>query len=330
MTIQRREGSASRNLEALLPLSKEQDCMLVSDDRHPEDLMEGHMDATLRKAVELGADPVDAVRMATLVPARHYGLGSGVIREGLSADIVVMDDIERFQAREVFIDGVQAASDGVCLFGPKPLSTGSTFSLPEIGPESLEVRAAGQTATVRVIDAFGDQIFTREAFASLRAERGALQADPDQDVLHLAVVERYGHGNVGKGFVRGFGLKAGALASSVAHDSHNIITVGVDTVNMARAVNAVAEGGGIVAVDRDGMTRLPLPIAGLMSDEPADIVVGKLGRVHTHAKRLGCGFDSPFMTLSFLALLVIPELKLSDKGLFDSRSFGFVPVMKED
>jgi len=331
MKIQIREGSASKNMKALLPLAKEYDCMLVSDDRHPEDLMYGHMDAILRKTVELGVDPVDALRMATVVPAEHYGLNSGAIQEGRSADIVALKSLDDFEVAEVLIDGKLVAKDGVSFFRPRPTKIRGTFSVGKIRPEDLAVQAGNRAeVSVRVIEAFSGQIFTKEKDAVLLCSSGFAQADVEHDVLHLAVVERYGHNNIGRGFVHGFGLKKGAMASSVAHDSHNIIVIGTSTNEMASAVNEVAKEGGIVAVEGSELSRLALPIAGLMSGEPVDIVAGKLSRLHEHAKQLGCKLEAPFMTLSFLSLLVIPELKLSDRGLFDSRSFSFVPVIKED
>ncbi len=326
MKIMIREGTASKNMKDLLGLDYD-NCFLVSDDLHPEDIVKGHVDALLRKAVSHGIDPVKAVKMATINPAEHYKLNTGAVTAGNPADIVVVDDLKEFSVKKVFIDGKLVAADGNSLFSVEPILLQNTFQVEHKSPEDFYITAESDTVNVRVISVVEGQLYTKAEEAALTCHQGVVKPDTDQDILKLVVVERYGHGNIGKGFITGFGLKEGALASSVAHDSHNIIAAGVSDQCIAEAVNTVIDIKGGIATCGEEKVFLELPVAGLMSYEPAQEVAETHERVQEYAKNLGCTLENPFMQLSFLALLVIPELKLSDKGLFDSQRFEFVDVI---
>ncbi|GAH08398.1 unnamed protein product, partial [marine sediment metagenome] len=242
---------------------------LVSDDIHPADLLEGHMDRILRRAVDYGIDPVSAVQMITINPAEHYGLTTGAIAPGWSADFVVVDSLRDFNVKRVYIDGRPVAENGRYLPGsPSGTSTPPRrLEVPEFTADRLGVRAEGDEATVRVIDVLDGQLITEESIATLEVEEGTVQADTSSDILRVSVLDRYGRGNISSGFVHGFGLQEGAIASTVAHDSHNLIVVGVDPELMKRAVDILKEtGGGLVAVSEDDHRVLKLPVAGLMSD----------------------------------------------------------------
>jgi adenine deaminase len=336
MVVMIREGSTTRNLEDLLPLvmpGNASHCLFVTDDRDPVDLLSrGHMDAILRQAQpqEL-LPPVTLVQMATLNTARYFRLSDlGAIAPGFRADMVVVDDIEKMTVEMVFKRGRLVARDGVLLEGmlpeKQPLPP-SAFHVAGLSLERLAVPATGQR--IRVIGLVPGQIITQALVEDARVEDGQVVADVERDVLKIAVVERHrGTGNVGIGFVKGFGLQHGAIASSVAHDSHNIVVVGCSDSEMLRAVEAVVGmgGGQAVVAGTETLAALPLPIAGLMSDRPLEEVrdgVEALGRA---AHELGCALDTPLMTMAFMALVVIPELKLSDRGLVDVSTFQIVPL----
>ncbi|MBU7024672.1 MAG: adenine deaminase, partial [Theionarchaea archaeon] len=316
-----------KNLKDLRGLNYET-CFLVSDDLHPEDLIKGHLDILLRKAVSCGVDPVAAVKMVTINPANHYKLNAGAVAPGREADIVIVDDLETFSVKKVFINGALVAQDGNPLFSVNPPPLQTTFRVQKKTPEDFALPyTGGDSVMVRVIKIIKDQLYTVAEQYRVPCSQGRIFPDMAQDVLKLVVVERYGHNRIGKGFVKGFGLERGALATSVAHDSHNIIAVGVSDTALAKAVNAVIKcGGGIAACDTT-CNVLELPIAGLMSQEPLNAVARVHKTVRECAGDLGCTLQNPFMQLSFLALLVIPELKLSDRGLFDVRTFSFVDVI---
>ena len=326
MKIMIREGSASRNMRDLCGLDYD-NCFLVSDDLHAEDIIHGHIDALLRKAVSYGIDPVKAVRMVTINPAEHYRLNSGAVTPGKCADIVVVDNLSTFSVKKVFIDGKLAAENGHVLFSVNPAPLESTFSVGHKKPSDFAVRSVSDTVTVRVIKIVEGQLYTKAGKAVLHCENGVVLSDIDHDILKLAVVERYGHNTIGTAFVTGFTLKEGALASSVAHDSHNIICVGTSDDTITEAVNTIISMKGGIAACGNEKRFLELPVAGLMSLEPVNTVAKTHEKVQEYAHELGCTLKNPFMQLSFLALLVIPELKLSDKGLFDSQTFKFTDVI---
>lgn len=335
MRIMIREGTSAKNLEALLPLVNQRNsrrCCLVTDDLHPEDLIEkGHLDHVLRRAVRLGLDPATALQMATLNPAEYFGLGDrGAVAPGYRADLVVMKDLESFSAERVYKDGRLAAFDGkVVLFPetkPEHLPAWPIRMLP-LSPESFRIPAHG--AKARVIGVIPGQIVTRAGIEEVRFAEGWVLSDIRRDILKLVVVERHkGTGRIGRGLVQGFGLQKGALATSVAHDSHNIIAVGVGDLDLFAAVEEIRRmGGGLVAAEGSRiLAETPLEIGGLMSKEPLDSLCMQTKALSLAAKSLGCTLLEPFMALSFLSLSVIPELKLTDKGLVDVRAFAEVPL----
>ena len=334
MRIMIREGTAAKNLDDLLPLVTEANAsrfLFVSDDRHPSDILrEGHIDSMVRRAVGAGLDPVVAIQIGSLNAAEYFGLSDlGAIAPGRRADVVVLDDLDELNVQKVLKEGAVVAEKGRMIVplprAPAPRS--SSMKVAGLGPGSFEIKAGGKLA--RAIGVIPDQIITRSLLARPKIEGGKVVADLDRDLLVMAVVERHrGTGNVGLGLVRGFGLLRGAIATSVAHDSHNIAAVGVSSGEIFRAVSAVGEmGGGLVVVD-GGMVveSLPLPIAGLLSDRSMEEVVERIEAVTEAVRGLGSALDDPFMTLSFLCLPVIPELKLTDRGLVDVNRFKFVPL----
>ena len=332
-----REGSAARNLSALLPAVEAAGSrwfMFGTDDKEAGELLSaGHIDELLRRATAQGCDPFDAVEMATLNPALHYGLARrGAVAPGYYADLAVVDNLRDFNVRLVLKEGRVVAREGspavelpACAADEELLHT---VHLPrELGAVDFAYRAG--PGAVPVIGLIPEQIITEKLLLEpKRDSQGAVAADLQRDLIKIAVVERHrGSGRVATGLLRGLDLRRGAIASSVAHDSHNIIVAGVKEAAMAAAVNALARaGGGFVAVDNDGelLAMLPLPVAGLISPEPAARVVAALEKVTAAARELGAAPPQPFLTLSFLALPVIPHLKITDRGLFDVDSFSFV------
>jgi len=319
-----REGSSEKNLAALLPLVTEQTyprCLLVVDDRTCVDLLDdGDIDAVVRKAVSLGLDPVRAIQLATINPARYFRLpGLGAVAPGYRANLAVLDDLREMRVSMVFHEGRPVARDGQPLF-EAPASRSSVLvesvKARPLTADALRLPDRGDPAPV--IEIIPGQIVTR------RTDEPGNLPDATRDILKAVVVERHhATGHVGVGLVRGFGLKSGALASSVAHDSHNIVAVGVSDAAILTAVAEIVRvhGGLVAAADDRVIASLPLPVAGLLSDEPLDRVVGQLRQVERAAAELGCRLPSPFATLSFLALPVIPELRLTDLGLVDVTQF---------
>lgn len=325
-----REGSAARNLSALLPAVEAAGSrwfMFGSDDKEAGELLSaGHIDEILRRAVGQGCDPVAAVQMATLNPALHYGLtGYGAVAPGYRANLVVVDDLQNFNARLVIKDGRVVAREGalateIASYPPEEDHLQTVRLLRPLQAEDFIFKAG--PGVVPVIGIIPEQIITEKLLLEPRRdENGAVQADPQRDIIKIAVVERHRRsGRIAKGLLRGLGIRQGAIASSVAHDSHNIIVAGVEEAAMAAAVNALARAGGGFAV-ADGRAEvsalLPLPVAGLISPEPAAKVAAALARVTAAAKALGAAPPQPFLTLSFLALPVVPHLKITDRGLFE-------------
>ena len=333
-----REGTAARNLEALLPLFDDKycdRCMLVTDDKHGSDLIDnGHIDYIIRKAIRAGKDPLNAIKMATLNATMYFGLKDrGAIAPGYIADIIVLSDLEEFTVEKVFKNGRLTVDGGKNVRTIKSPSIDkekyprvfNSFNLREIKPSDLEIRDEGTKK--RVIKVIPGQILTEE----LIVESSSKQAEPDKDIIKLAVIERHkGTGHTGVGFVSGYGLKKGAIASSVAHDSHNLIVAGCTDDDMALAANTVRENGGGLAVVCDGkvLSSLPLPIGGLMCEINVNEVEDILRVMKEQARQLGVneGID-PFMTLAFTALPVIPKLRLLTQGVVDVDKQSYVPVM---
>lgn len=328
-----REGSAARNFEELWPLIDQfpEQVMFCSDDKHPDELVHGHIDRLVARAIAKGCDLFDVLRAACLNPVKHYKLDIGLLRPGDPADFIRVDDLRDFRVRETWLQGVCVARNGQSLLNHQPAPAPNRFLVRPLTPSDFALPAAGSgSGSVRIIVALDGQIATEEARGKVPVKNGFLQADTEKDILKIAVVNRYASkARPAVGFVRGFGLRRGGLASSVAHDSHNIVAVGVDDASLSEAVNAVIRaGGGISATDGKGDTRLlPLPIAGLMSPLDGYTLAQQYARLDAWTKQeLGCILQAPFMVLSFLALPVIPALKMTDKGLFDVGKFEFVPV----
>ena len=339
MWIMIREGSTAKalsNLAGIVSKGCPERVMLVTDDRHAGDIVrEGHIDYCLRRAVEEGIDPVDAIRMVTLKPAEYFRLKSlGALSPRKSADIVVVNNLREFRAETVLIDGVIVAERGECLYleeEPKRIALGSV-NIRELNVEDLKVRHPkikhGKTF-VRAIGIVENQIYTEEVRCEVNVVDGEVKPDPYRDILEICVVERHrGSGRVGKGFVIGFGLESGAIASTVAHDSHNIIAVGADSRDIYRAILRLREiNGGFVVVD-DGrvLAELPLPIAGLMADLEAKEISQRTEALEEAASKIGCRVRSPFTVLSFLSLPVVPKLKITDYGLIDAENLRIVDL----
>ncbi len=324
MHILIREGSAARNFDALASLidTHPDRVMLCSDDKHPNDLVRGHLNTLLARAVARGSDPVAAVRAATRNPVRHYGLPVGLLREGDPADFAAVADLRDFRVLGTWIDGAAVAAEGRGLLPRLETDTPNRFAARPVAAEAFRVARGGER--IRAIRALDGQLVTEAEWVDAPAG-DPVPADPGADLLKIAVVNRYADAPPAVAFVRGVGLRSGALASTVAHDSHNIVAVGADDASLARAVNAlVAARGGIAVADAQGEHVLPLPIAGLMATGDGHAVGARYEELDARAKALGSPLGAPFMTLSFLALLVIPALKLSDRGLFDGARFGFV------
>lgn len=329
-----REGSAARNFEALWPLLQEfpAQIMFCSDDKHPDDLVRGHINELAARAIAHGCDLFDTLRAACIHPVLHYRLPVGLLREGDPADFVKVADLRDFRVLETWIDGVQVVAEGQSLLPRLQSAAPNQFVAHFKTPADFQLAADGAEIRCRIIEALDGQIVTGIGSESLAVVQGGIAADPARDILKIAVINRYTPGTKpALGFVRGFGLQQGALASSVAHDSHNIVVVGTSDEALCAAVNAVIEAkGGISAADDAGNTRvLSLPIAGLMSQSDGYALAREYAELDAWTKTdLGCILRAPFMVLSFLALPVIPRLKMTDLGLFDVERFGFVTVVE--
>ena len=329
MKILIREGSAARNFDALASLidSHPGSVMLCSDDKHPDGLLVGHIDALVRRALGRGSDLFDVLQAASVNAVRHYGLDVGLLQPGDGADFLEVDDLRTLRIRRVFVRGSLAAVDGVPLLPRLQSGTPNAFAARPQAAEAFAVAAGPAGARLRVIDACDGQLVTGASLAEPRVVAGRVVADPAADVLKIALVNRYADQPPAVAFIRRFGLRRGAIASSVAHDSHNIVAVGADDASLARAVNLVIDArGGLAAVDEGRADLLPLPIAGLMSDRPGAEVAARYAALDRFAKDLGSPLGAPFMTLAFMALLVMPALKLAPQGLFDVARFAPVDL----
>jgi len=332
MWIMVREGSISKNLSEILSFLFKVDVdthriMFVTDDINPIDVLKYHINGLVRMAIEIGFDPIDAIRMATLNPATYYRLDHeiGAVAPGLKANLIVLGDLDKVDVKMTIANGRVVASNGKLItqidrwFYPiKAYKSINVKRIPCGDDFKFKVNLDYGRAIVRVIEVEDGSLYTKQSFIELPIFNGVVNVDVENDVLQVAVIERHkATGNIGLGFVRGFGLKRGSLASSISHDSHNIIVVGVNSSDMAYAVRKIIELGGGIAIVKDNslLGCLPLPIAGLMSDENVYSVSNKLLELNKIVMDIGCKLKEPFMTLSFIALPVIPELKITDKGL---------------
>jgi adenine deaminase len=336
MKILIREGSAARNFEALIGLVPDHAdrMMFCSDDKHPDSLVDGHINLLCARAAAKGVPPFDIIRVACVNPVLHYTLDVGLLRKGDPADLILVKNLQDFEVLETWIDGEKVAEEGRSLIQADPPKPGTPapqtvnrFNCRHKDPDDLAM-AAGADAPVDipVIQALDGQLITHNMLLPVPIEQGQRITDPVNDILKLVVVNRYQDAPVAKAFITGFGMKQGALASTVAHDSHNIVAVGVDDESLCRAINLVIDShGGVSCVNEEEVMVLPLPVGGLMSADDGYRVAEIYTLIDAMAKRNGSTLSAPFMTLSFMALLVIPDLKLSDKGLFDGKSFSFIP-----
>jgi len=330
MKIQIREGSAARNFDALYELLHDysDQMMLCSDDKHPDSLIEGHIDLLVRRAIAKGIDLYKVLLAACVNPVKHYKLDVGLLKVGDSADFIVVNNLIEFKVKQTFINGLKVAEHGQTLIERTVSPIINKFNTRQKIKSDFEIEARSEK--INVIEAFDGELVTNKVVKQTKIENGLAVSDPENDILKLVVVNRYNNAPAAIAFIKNFGLKQGALASSVGHDSHNITAVGVNDEAICKAVNLVIERkGGLAAVAENNEMILPLPIAGLMSDEDGYKIARDYTKIDQMSKDMGSKLRAPFMTLSFMALLVIPSLKLSDRGLFDGEKFEFIDVFKD-
>lgn len=323
-----REGTAAKNFEALHPLISEHNDMVMfcSDDKHPDDLVLNHINKIASRAIAKGHDLFDVLRAACVNPVTHYNLDVGLLREGDPADFILVNNLTEFDVSRTYIDGGLISENGKSLIERVEFANLNNFNCSPKSPSDFEIESNGKD-NLNVIEALDGELITKKIILRAKIENNFLVSDVENDVLKLTVVNRYEDVKPAVAFIRNFGLKRGAIASSVGHDSHNITAVGVDDESLAIAVNAVIKlKGGMVLYDGNETYEIPLPVAGLMSDSDGYIVAEQYATISRKARELGSPLHSPFMTLSFMALLVIPYIKLSDKGLFDGEKFEFMDL----
>lgn len=327
MKILIREGSAAKNFEALCSLIDEypEMVMLCSDDKHPNDLSTGHINELVVRALKKGSDFMDVIRSCTYNPVKHYNLPVGLLQPGDPADMIIVDNLEGFHVKATYVDGIKVAGNGQTRINSVKENPSNNFSVNPLKTEELQVPVS--KGTIRVQKALDGQLITEELILTPKICHGLVVTDPEKDILKLVVRNRYHPAPPAIGFVNGFGLKRGAIASCVAHDSHNILAVGTGDDSIARAINLIISSrGGISIVEGDHEMLLPLPFAGIMSGQDGYSIAALYEQMDQWAKQLGSTLRAPYMTLSFMALLVIPDLKLSDEGLFDGRKFAFTSL----
>ena len=332
MKILIREGSAAKDFEALHPLISEypDQVMFCSDDKHPDDLVKGHINQMVIRALQQGHSVFDVLRCACVNPIRHYQLDIAPIAEKQKLTAILVDNLRDFTVQRTWIQGQLLAKDQKCLLDPILERPINHFMANPVSAQQLQVKAPNKTehANIAVIDVHEGKLFTRHKRMTVTIKNQQIVADVSQDIAHISVLNRYSNNadtRPANAFITGTGIQSGAIASTVAHDSHNIIALGADTQSLALAINQLIQmRGGICVVDNGQIDSLALPVAGLMSNQSGEDIASAYARLDKKAKSLGITLSSPFMTLSFMALLVIPELKLSDQGLFDSTQFRFV------
>lgn len=330
MYLMVREATGARDLEPLIPVLKKYNtrkCMFVTDDRHPKHLIK-HISRMVKKAVRLGVDPIKAIQMASINTAEYFNLKNvGAIAPGYKADIAVFENLETFEPVMVFKNGKMIAKDGkitVDMAEMKPPALRGSVNIKYLYREDLKIKVPEDKHNIKVINVIPQQLITKMSVEAPKIENGFAVSDTANDILKIAVIERHrATGNIGLGFVKGFGLKSGAIASTVAHDSHNMIVIGTNDEDMYyAAVELVkSQGGKIIVQDGKTLAHLPLPIAGLMSDMTSEEVMKKIAELEDASQKIGCKISDPFMSMAFLSLSVIPELKITDKGLIDVNKF---------
>jgi adenine deaminase len=324
MKILIREGSAARNFSALHTLinSHPKHCMFCCDDKHPDELLLFHIDEHVRKSISLGYDLMDVLNIACINPIKHYKMDVGKLQVGDKADFITINNLTDFRVTNTFIDGEAVVANGICSLKERNNPIVNNFRTGYKIKEQFKVDVL--SSTIKVIEALDGQLITNSIIENIDIIKGNFESDLSKDILKIAVVNRYDESVPAIAFIKNFGLKRGAIASTVAHDSHNIIVVGVDDESICKAVNLVIEEkGGLSLIDGDFEAVIPLPIAGLMSNQSCEVIGEAYSKIDKQAKEMGSQLKAPYMLLSFMALLVIPELKLSDKGLFDGKEFKF-------
>jgi adenine deaminase len=330
MKILIREGSAAKNFEALIDLlnDHEDEMMFCSDDKHPDSLVSGHINDLCKRAVAKDIDIFKVLKAASINPVSHYKMNVGLLQKNDPADFIVVKDLKDFQVVATYIDGNIVAENGVSKINTSKAGVINNFSCNKREIKDFEFRVEDSSSEITVIEALDGQLITNKLLVRPKIENGFYESDIERDILKMVVINRYKNAPVAKAFVKNFGLKRGAIASSVAHDSHNIIAVGVDDESLCKAVNLIIENKGGIScanIAGEGVNKvLALPVAGLMSDEDGYNVAEMYTSIDKAAKSLGSKLSAPFMTLSFMALLVIPHVKLSDLGLFDGDAFEFI------
>lgn len=327
MNIQIREGSAAKNFEALADLigSHPDKVLFCSDDKHPDDLLEGHINEMYKRAVNKGFDPLRVLQSIVLNPINHYKLDVGILRKNDDADFIIVDNLNDFNIKKTFIKGKMVFDGEQSLIESVKGETPNVFVAKKI--KKSQIKVPYTSGKLKAIKAFDGELITSKLEVNPKIIDGNVVSDIENDVLKLVVLNRYGISEPSMAFINGFGFKEGAIASSVAHDSHNVVAVGTNDDDLLKAINKVIENkGGVVAISNKETKVLPLPVAGLMSNIDAYQVAEKYHSIDKLAHKMGSILRAPFMTLSFMALLVIPNLKLSDKGLFDGTNFSFTPL----
>ncbi|MBT4868535.1 MAG: adenine deaminase [Polaribacter sp.] len=327
MNVIIREGSAAKNFEALIDLLPEyfEKMMFCSDDKHPDDLLLGHINQLCKRAVAKGMDIFKVLQVACINPVKHYNLEVGLLQEGDPADFVVIEDLQKFNVLETYINGELVAKNGESFIKSVPFDILNNFTTDKKKIEDF--RVAASSPKIRVIEALDGELVTNEIQCNSKIIDRNLVSNTKEDVLKMTVVNRYQNSKPSIAFIKNFGIKRGAIASSVGHDSHNIIAIGTSDEFICKAVNLLIQHkGGICAINETTEKVVALPIAGIMSDQPAEIIGKSYAELDAMAKKMGSTLRAPFMSLSFMALLVIPSLKLSDQGLFDGTTFKFTSL----
>jgi adenine deaminase len=332
MKILIREGSAAKNFDALIDLLDEhyENMMFCCDDKHPDELVLHHINLHVKRALANGNDLFKVLQVACINPVKHYKMHVGLLKEKDSADFIVVDNLADFSILKTVINGNLVSENGIAKIESIDEKIINRFNCNQKKATDFKITPNPNSNQIKVIEALEGQLITKTYIASANVENENIVSDIENDVLKIAVVNRYVDAPIAVGFIKNFNLKAGAIASTVAHDSHNIIAVGINDEEICNAVNELVKcKGGVSVVNKNEKYTLPLPVAGLMSNENATLVAAKYASIDKQAKALGCSLNAPFMTLSFMALLVIPQLKLSDKGLFDGGSFQFVDLFEK-
>lgn len=325
-----REGSAAKNFKALIDLMNDhsENMMFCSDDKHPNDLVVGHINLLVKRALEKGIEPMKVFRAACVNPVLHYKMNVGLLQPNDPADFIVVDNLNNLNVLSTYINGEKVAENGVSFITSQKAEIVNNFNCSKIKVDALKLK--GESEKIKVIVVEDGQLMTQQQIAKVHFTEGNIESDIEQDILKIVVVNRYNDAPPAIAFVKNVGLKEGALASSVAHDSHNIIAIGTNDTDMVNAINLLIENkGGVSAVNGAIQEILPLPIAGLMSDQDGFVVAEKYAELDKLGKAWGSTLKAPYMTMSFLALLVIPSLKLSDKGLFDGNAFELTSLFED-